>query len=270
MSSSEAIAATEPETAEATPALAVEGVSHSYGQRLALDGVGLSVGAGEFAVLLGQNGAGKTTLFSLITRLYDTRSGAIRVFGEDVRRRPSAALAQIGVVFQQRTLDLDLSVEQNLAYHAALHGLPKARARARGAAELARLDLSDRAGDKVRQLSGGQLRRVEIARALLHEPQLLLLDEPTVGLDIGSRQGLLDHVRRLVREQNLGILWATHLIDEVAPGDRVIVLHQGKVLANDRAEAVVAQSGAADLKAAFTALTGVGAPSGNQSQGGRP
>ena len=257
MSTAEAIAGTTPEGA-ATPALAVEGVSHSFGKRRALDEVSFAVAAGEFAVLLGQNGAGKTTLFSLVTRLYDNRSGAIRIFGHEVRRRPSEALARIGVVFQQRTLDLDLSVTQNLLYHAALHGMPKAEARVRGGAELARLDLAERAGDKVRQLSGGQLRRVEIARALLHEPKLLLLDAPTVGLDVGSRQSLLDHVRGLVREQNLGILWATHLIDEVAEDDRVILLHQGKVLANDRAEAVVRQSGADDLKAAFTAITGAG------------
>ena len=258
MRTAEAIAGTTPEGAAAVPALAVEQVSHSFGKRRALDEVSFAVAAGEFAVLLGQNGAGKTTLFSLITRLYDNRSGAIRVLGHDVRQQPSEALAQIGVVFQQRTLDLDLSVSQNLSYHAALHGMPQALARDRGAAELARLNLAERSGDKVRQLSGGQLRRVEIARALLHEPKLLLLDEPTVGLDIGSRQSLLDHVRGLVREQNLGILWATHLIDEVAEDDRVIVLHQGKVLANDRAETVVRQSGAADLKAAFTALTAAG------------
>ncbi len=258
MSTADAIAGMTPEDAAVVPALAVEEVSHSFGKRRALDEVSFTVAPGEFAVLLGQNGAGKTTLFSLITRLYDNRSGAIRVFGHDVREQPSEALARIGVVFQQRTLDLDLSVAQNLAYHAALHGLPKAEARDRGATELARLGLAERSGDKVRQLSGGQLRRVEIARALLHEPKLLLLDEPTVGLDIGSRQSLLDHVRGLVRDQNLGILWATHLIDEVAEQDRVILLHQGKVLANDRAESVVRQSAAADLKAAFTTLTGVG------------
>ena len=262
MSTAEAIAGTTPEGAAAVPALAVERVSHDYGKRRALDDVSFTVAPGEFAVLLGQNGAGKTTLFSLITRLYDNRSGAIRVFGHDVRRRPSEALSRIGVVFQQRTLDLDLSIDQNLFYHAALHGMPKGKAKARGTAELARLDLAERAGDKVRQLSGGQLRRVEIARALLHEPKLLLLDEPTVGLDIGSRQSLLDHVRRLVREENLGILWATHLIDEVAGDDRVILLHEGVVLANDRAEAVVRRAGATDLKAAFTALTGAGGAEG--------
>ncbi len=142
MSTAEAIAGATPEGAAAVPALAVEQVSHNFGKRRALDEVSFAVAAGEFAVLLGQNGAGKTTLFSLITRLYDNRSGAIRVFGHDVRRQPSEALARIGVVFQQRTLDLDLSVSQNLSYHAALHGIPKALARDRGAAELARLNLA--------------------------------------------------------------------------------------------------------------------------------
>jgi ABC-2 type transport system ATP-binding protein len=108
----------------------------------------------------------------------------------------------------------------------------------------------------VRQLSGGQLRRVEIARALLHRPRLLLLDEPTVGLDIGSRQAILDHARKLVREQRLGLLWATHLIDEIAPDNRVVVLHEGKVLAAGALDEVVRQAEAADIREAFGKLTG--------------
>ncbi len=242
------------------PALQVEGLSHAFGARQALDQVGFSIAPGDFTVLLGQNGAGKTTLFNLITRLYNNRSGAIRVFGFDVRRDPLEALKRIGVVFQQRTLDLDLTVRQNLAYHAALHGLPIALARERIAAEMARLELSDRSADKVRQLSGGQLRRVEIARALLHRPRLLLFDEPTVGLDIGSRQGILDHVRALVRDDRLAMLWATHLIDEVVPGNQVVVLHQGKVRAAGDAGQVVEQAAAEDIRDAFTRLTKDGAP----------
>ena len=242
------------------PALEISGLTHDFGKRRALDDVALTIAPGSFTVLLGQNGAGKTTLFSLTTRLYNNRSGAIRVYGHDVRESPSAALARIGVVFQQRTLDLDLSVRQNLHYHAALHGMPRRLAGQRIEEELTRFDLTDRAGDKVRQLSGGQLRRVEIARALLHRPRLLLLDEPTVGLDIGSRQGILEHTRALVRDQGLGLLWATHLIDEVAPGNQVVILHQGRVLAAGPVETVVQESGAADIRAAFTQLTGVGAP----------
>jgi ABC-2 type transport system ATP-binding protein len=247
-------------TAPEPPALEIERLSHAFGKRRALDEVSLAIRPGEFTVLLGQNGAGKTTLFSLITRLYDTPSGSIRVFGDEVRKSPSRALSRIGVVFQQRTLDLDLTVVQNLLYHAALHGMPRRLAKDRIDEELARLELSERAGDKVRRLSGGQLRRVEIARALLHRPRLLLLDEPTVGLDIGSRQGILDHTRKLVHEEGLGLLWATHLIDEVALDNRVIVLHEGKVLAAGGVEEVVRQARAEDIREAFGKLTGPKGP----------
>jgi ABC-2 type transport system ATP-binding protein len=239
-------------------ALAVAGVAHSFGARPALRDVSFEVARGERAVLLGLNGAGKTTLFSLVTRLYHSRSGAIRVFGWEVKRNPSEALARIGVVFQQSTLDLDLSVSQNLFYHAALHGLPRRLAAERVAREIERVGLADRLRDKVRQLSGGQRRRVEIARALLHRPQLLLLDEPTVGLDIASRQFLLDHVRRLCREDGLAALWATHLIDEVGADGTVIVLHRGSVLARGAVPRVLRQAGAETMRAAFDALTSEG------------
>ncbi len=241
-------------------ALEAVGLSHSFGPRRALDEVSFDIRPGEFTVLLGQNGAGKTTLFSLVTRLYVNRGGAVRVFGFDVSAQPGEALSRIGVVFQQRTLDLDLTVQQNLLYHAALHGMARGDAKRRAEAELTRIGLGERNGDKVRQLSGGQLRRVEIARALLHEPRLLLLDEPTVGLDIGGRQAILDHVRRLVRDQGLAVLWATHLIDEVGPADGLIVLHQGRVVARGRVAEVVAQAGAADVREAFTRLTTAGGP----------
>ncbi len=249
-------------TIDAAPsaALAVTGVSHSFGSFKALDDVTLSIPAGSFTVLLGQNGAGKTTLFSLITRLYNNRSGAIHVHGFDVRRRPSAALARSGAVFQQRSLDLDLTVAQNMHYPAALHGIAWRDAAGRVQTELARQGLLDRIDAKVRQLSGGQMRRVELAQALLHRPRLLLLDEPTVGLDIGSRQGLVDHVRHLCREEGIGVLWATHLIDEVGPADQVIILHKGRVLAQGDVSAVVARAGATDIRDAFTRLTGAGRP----------
>jgi ABC-2 type transport system ATP-binding protein len=236
-------------------ALAVEGLSHSFGRRKALDEVSFAIAPGSFTVLLGQNGAGKTTLFNLITRLYSNRSGRIRIFGTDLRARPSRALSALGVVFQQRTIDLDLTVLQNLRYAGGLQGLASAVAQRRAAAELARFELSERAGDRVRELSGGQQRRVEIARALLHGPKLLLLDEPTVGLDIGSRQAILQHVRRLCAEERIGVLWATHLIDEVAPEDQVIVLHQGRILAQGDGAAICAKAKASDLRGAFTKLT---------------
>jgi ABC-2 type transport system ATP-binding protein len=239
-------------------ALSVDRLGHSYGKRKALDAVSFSIPPATFSVLLGLNGAGKSTLFSLITRLYPIQHGDIRIFDHDISNAPSKALRLLGVVFQPRTLDLDLSVLQNLTYHAALHGIGSRQARAGAADVLARIGLSDRAGEKVRNLSGGQMRRVEIARALLHRPRLLLLDEPTVGLDIKARADILDHVRRLVAQQGVSVVWATHLVDEIAQEDDVIVLHQGRMLAHGPVSRIVEQSGATDIRAAFTRLTDSG------------
>jgi ABC-2 type transport system ATP-binding protein len=241
-------------------ALEVDNVSHSYGERKALDGVSFAVPQGAFTVLLGLNGAGKSTLFALITRLYDTKSGSISVFGHKLAREPGEALRRLGVVFQSRTLDLDLSVMQNLVYHAALHGIGRRDAIPRAEELLQRFDLADRKKDKIRNLSGGQMRRVEIARSLLHRPKLLLLDEPTIGLDIKSRADLEKHVRRLVEEDRIGVLWATHLIDEVAPADACLILHIGKLLAIGPVRDIVRQTGAEDIRSAFTKLTGQGRP----------
>jgi ABC-2 type transport system ATP-binding protein len=236
-------------------AIAIEGVSHCYGTRQALNDVTFSITPSTFAVLLGLNGAGKSTLFSLITRLYAVQHGHIRIFGRDVGHASSEALRMVGVVFQQRTLDLDLSVIQNLTYHAALHGIGKHDGRARADDVLARIALSDRATEKVRNLSGGQMRRVEIARALLHRPRLLVLDEPTVGLDIKSRADILGHVRRLVVEDGVSVLWATHLIDEVSDHDDVIVLHQGRILGHGSVSRIMEATDAQDIATAFTRLT---------------
>ncbi|MFQ5783315.1 MAG: ABC transporter ATP-binding protein [Alphaproteobacteria bacterium] len=247
-----AAARTAPEDA---PALAVERLGYSFGKSFALDDVSFAIRAGEFKVLLGPNGAGKTTLFSLITRLYDARTGRVRIAGHDLRRASTRALCHIGVVFQQPTLDLDLTVRQNLRYHAALHGLARAETETRIAVELERLDMAERAGERVRQLNGGHRRRVEIARALLHRPGLLLLDEPTVGLDVPTRQAIVDHVHALCASGAIAVLWATHLIDEVRPGDHVIVLHRGRVQAQGALDAVNAAAGAATIAEAFDALT---------------
>ena len=244
-------------------ALDVRDLNHAFGARKALDGASFTVRAGEFTVLLGLNGAGKTTLFALITGLYHSHAGSISVFGHDLRRNFLSALARMGVVFQQPTVDLDLTVEQNLFYHASLHGMSRAVAAPRVTDELERVGLADRRRERVRQLSGGQRRRVELARALVHDPALLLLDEPTVGLDIESRQFLLDHVRRLCVERGLAVLWATHLIDEADDRSNVVVLHRGKVLASGAAPQIVQQTGAPDLRAAFDSLV-------QNAPGGKP
>ena len=192
------------------PAIAVHSVSHAYGARKALQDVSLTVPASRFTALLGLNGAGKTTLFSLITRLYDTQQGSIDVLGHRVSREPGEALRLLGVVFQARTLDLDITVMDNLLYHAALHGIGRREARQRANAVLQISIWPIARGNRCAKLSGGQMRRVEIARALLHQPRVLVLDEPTVGLDVASKSAIVRQVRGLVRERGVAVLWATH------------------------------------------------------------
>ncbi|MCY1280981.1 putative ABC transporter ATP-binding protein YadG [compost metagenome] len=235
-------------------ALELAGVGFAYGPRRALEQVDFRLAPGSFTALLGPNGAGKSTLIALLTRLFDLQQGEVSVCGHCLRREPRAALARLGVVFQQSTLDLDLSVEQNLRYHAALHGLPGRLATQRIERELERQQLGPRRRDKVRLLNGGHRRRVEIARALLHEPRLLLLDEASSGLDPASRDGLNRHVRQLCRDQGMAVLWTTHLLDEVRAEDRLLLLHQGRLIANDSAASLGARE-EGGLAGAFERLT---------------
>ncbi|MEI7795030.1 MAG: ABC transporter ATP-binding protein [Methylococcaceae bacterium] len=236
-------------------ALTVENLTFSYGQKKALDNINFQIQAGECTILLGANGAGKSTLFSLITHLYDTHAGRIELCGFDIQTQSRQALARLGVVFQQTTLDMDLTVLQNLNYHAALHGMSGKLAKQRIQEELERLQMYERRGEKVRQLNGGHKRRVEIARALLHKPALLLLDEPTVGLDIPSRKSLVDYVHLLVSDEKIAVLWASHLIDEVHSEDRLIVLHHGQIKAKGSVPEILELTQTDQLAEAFNTLT---------------
>ncbi|MCQ4346252.1 ATP-binding cassette domain-containing protein [Pseudomonas stutzeri] len=237
--------------------LEVSGLGFAYGARQALAGLDFALQPGRFNALLGPNGAGKSTLIALLTRLYDLQEGDIRIGDCSIRTQPRRALAQIGVVFQQSTLDLDLSVEQNLRYHAALHGLPRGVASERIELELARQQLAERRREPVRALNGGHRRRVEIARALLHRPQLLLLDEASAGLDPASRRALNQHVRTLCAEDGLSVLWTTHLFDEVQADDPLLILHRGRLVARGTAASLA--EGGEDLSASFARLTEVAA-----------
>lgn len=241
----------------AVAALELASVSYNYGQRKALDNVSFSIEPSRFTVLLGLNGAGKTTLFSLVSHLFSPRTGRIRVFGQDIDRNSGRALRRLGIVFQARTLDLDLTVRQNLLYHASLHGIGTGVARRRIDELLQSIDMADRIEEKVRGLSGGQVRRVEIIRALLHRPSLLLLDEATVGLDIKSRATILKDIHALVERDGISVLWATHLIDEVGQTDQILILDKGTLVADGQVSALISQTGVETINQAFSKLTGI-------------
>ena len=238
-----------------TAGLSVQDLSYAYGPKTALDGVSFEVPPGRFCALLGPNGAGKSTLFSLLTRLLVAPAGRITLAGSDLGKTPRAALAKLGIVFQQPTLDLDLTVRQNLRYFAALHGLGWTEADRRIEECLSRLDMAERKAERVRDLNGGHRRRTELARALLTDPEVLLLDEPTVGLDAATRTAITDHVHTLA-DYGLTVLWATHLTDEIRDSDQLLILHRGRLLASGRARDV---RGNAPLADHFLAATGAAA-----------
>ena len=241
--------------ASAAPALVVKDLGKSYGKTQALGEVGFELEAGQWMVLLGENGAGKSTLIQLLCGLFSPDSGEIRIDGIDLTQNPCPALARLGVVFQQPTLDMDLSAQDNLRYHAGLHGMPSALASQRITEGLTQAGLSDKLRTTVRALSGGQRRRIELVRALMHRPSVVLMDEATVGLDPASRQQLLEHVRRLVREQQICVLWTTHWAQEVAHADRLMILHKGRLAFNATTEDLRNQTGLTDLEQAFVQFT---------------
>jgi ABC-2 type transport system ATP-binding protein len=237
------------------PALQVDALVKRYGSRAALAGVTFALPRGCCVALLGPNGAGKSTLFQVLTGLFAADEGDVAAGGLSLRREPWRALRRIGVVFQQMSLDLDLSVRRNLAFHAALHGLPGPLARARIAADCAPRGLDGELERPVRELSGGNRRKVELVRALLHRPDVILMDEPTVGLDPKSRRDLMADIRADVAARGSTVLWATHLVEEAEAADRVLVLHKGRLLADGTPAAVTAALGGDTLEQAFLKAT---------------
>ena len=235
--------------------LDIKSLSKSYGLIKALNDVSFSLAEGEYASLLGPNGAGKTTLFQILTGLFVSEKGNVLINNFDMRSNAINALAHIGVVFQQITLDMDLTVMENLKFHSNLHGINDKEFKKRVIIELEQVNLSDRINDKVRSLSGGQKRRVELARSLLHKPKLLLLDEPTVGLDPQSRRDLLDYVIKLKKERKMAVLWATHLVDEAEKSDTVIILNKGKIIKKDTPQNITKECNKDTLHDAFVSLT---------------
>lgn len=239
-------------------AMEVRDLRFRHAGGFALDSVAFTAEAGRFTVLLGPNGAGKSTLVNLLTGLYAPEGGGVLVAGHDLGRRPRRALARLGVVFQSSTLDLDLTAERNLLYGAALYGMWGAPARRAAEEGLRRFGLEEARRRPARTLSGGNRRKLEMARALIHRPAVLVCDEATAGLDLPSRRALVAHLRNLCREEGAAVLWTTHLLDEVEAEDPVVVLAGGQVRGRGTAAELVRGCGAATLEQAFGRLTAGG------------
>ena len=210
-------------------ALELKNIDYSYGEKRVLNNISFCIKEGTFSVLLGLNGAGKSTIFSLITRLQSLTSGEISINNYSIKDY-SNALKDLGIVFQEPTLDLDLTVKQNLYYYGALKGLNFKETIKSIEDEIKKLELENILNTQVRKLNGGHRRRVEILRALINKPKLLLLDEPTVGLDLKSRFDILNYVKDLVHAKNISVLWITHLFDEVEQNDNVTVIKAGQIV----------------------------------------
>ncbi len=240
-------------------ALSVKNVHKSYGKVKALNDVSFDLQKGFYA-LLGPNGAGKSTLFQLLTGLFVSDEGSIEISGIDISKKTTKALAHIGVVFQQPALDLDLTVQANLTFHGRLRGMSSSEIKERSDAELSRLKINDIANKACRTLSGGNRRKVELVRALLGEPKVLLMDEATVGLDPASRDLLINYVHELCDERNMSVLWATHLIDEAEQAEQVLILNKGELLEQGNAQELCAKTDTESLLDAFLQLSGEQSP----------
>ena len=210
----------------------VQDLSHSYGRLRALKGVTFDVAEGEIFGLLGPNGGGKTTLFRILSTLFPPSAGSASILGSDVGRNAAEVRRKIGVVFQSLSLDIKLTVSENLFHQGHLYGLRGRALAARVDEMMDRLRVRDRRADLVETLSGGLRRRVELAKGLLHKPELLILDEPSVGLDPGARYDLWQYLEQLREAGGVTILVTTHLIDEADRCDRVLILHKGEVVAS--------------------------------------
>lgn len=216
---------------EPSPAVEIDGLSHSYGDKQALVDVSFCVGNAGLFGLLGPNGGGKTTLFKILATQLPVQQGRLVVLGTDVSRSPAVVRRLLGVTFQAPSLDRKLTVRENLAFHGLLYGLTGTRLRDRIVDLLCRLGLADRAGDRVESLSGGLARRVEIAKGLLHDPRILLLDEPSTGLDPGARIDLWQYLRSLRDESGVTVIATTHLMEEAERCDQLALLDRGRLVA---------------------------------------
>ncbi len=211
--------------------ISVQDVVHRYDERTALGGVSFQVRPAELFGLLGPNGSGKTTLFRILSTLMVPTGGRALILGNDVAKDPNRLRRQIGVVFQSQSIDVKLTAAENLRHQGHLYGMQGAALKARIAEMLSRVGLSDRANEKAETFSGGMQRRLELAKGLLHRPSVLLLDEPTTGLDPGARRDVWQYLQILRDEERVSVIVTTHLMEEAERCDRLAILNEGKLVA---------------------------------------
>jgi ABC-2 type transport system ATP-binding protein len=224
-------------------AVEIANVSHRYGEHQAISGLSLSINTGEIFAILGPNGSGKTTLFRVLSTLIPIQQGEARVLGHDLRSQPDAVRAELGVVFQSPSVDKKLTVMENITHHGRLYGLGGRDLRTRANEMLSRLGLADRRRDLVEKLSGGLRRRVELANGMLHRPRLLLLDEPSTGLDPGARSDVWHYLKQVRDESGVTVVLTTHLLEEAGAADRIAIMHRGQLAALDTPAALQAAVG---------------------------
>ncbi len=235
--------------------LEVLNIKKSYNNFLALNNVSLKFKPGEFITLLGPNGAGKSTLFSILSGMLSPDEGDCIINGNSIKYEPVMALKSLGIVFQQSTIDNELTVLENLIFHARLHGLRVRNITKKIDSDLKESKLETKIFHKIKTLSGGEKRKVELIRALMHTPKVLLMDEPTVGLDPRSRKELINKILKLKKSNQVSILWATHLVDEAESSDRVIILNKGKVVKTGSPKNLIKITSSDTLAQAFLKLT---------------
>lgn len=235
----------------------VKDLSVTFGQFKAVKGVSFEVPKGVVFAFLGPNGAGKTTTIRVLTTLLESTGGTVMINGVDVKKDPLAVRRNFGICFQDQSLDDELTAFENLEFHGILYGVPKDERRAKIEELFTLVELGDRRNDLVRTFSGGMKRRLEIARALIHEPQILYLDEPTLGLDPQTRNHIWEHIKRLNKQKGMTIFFTTHYMEEAERfADQVAIIDHGSIIATGTPQELIARTETKRLEDAFIKLTG--------------
>ena len=242
---------------KATPVISLHAVTKQFGEVMAVNNVSFEVGKGELFALLGPNGAGKSTTIKMLTTLLKPTSGTLTLAGHDVAKEQDAVRKSFGIVFQDPSVDNEMTAYENMELHAALYGVSGSQTKARVKDLLELVELWDRRSTQVKNFSGGMKRRLEIARGLLHHPHVLFLDEPTLGLDTQTRNLLWDYVKKMSRSEGMTVFFTTHYLEEAEDvADRIGMIDHGKLIALGTTKELTKQTGTKTLEEAYLELTG--------------